>query len=169
VPNNISKLFFTSSVNTSSLTASNFNIKYDDVTPKEDNLYYTNVKSNTTSSFMQVTPKSNTHSFALINTNNLYWFVKQGVQNKSSVQSASGKSSINIIAFPNPYTSEFKVSINDKNSLLANAIEVFNIQGARVAIFNNTSKVNITHLAAGVYTYKVLLNNNAYIGKLIKQ
>ena len=52
--------------------------------------------------------------------------------------------------------------------LTANQVLILNAQGTNVAVFNNTSQFNISNVSAGIYWYKMIINGEAFSGKVLK-
>lgn len=67
----------------------------------------------------------------------------------------------NVFVYPNPVSTTLTVA-ND-NAL---SIEIFNLNGQKVAEFNNTNTANVANLAQGTYMVKVVTNNNVTTQKI---
>ncbi|NSW45876.1 MAG: T9SS type A sorting domain-containing protein [Bacteroidales bacterium] len=67
----------------------------------------------------------------------------------------------NVFVYPNPVVNTLTVA-ND-NAL---SIEIFNLNGQKVAEFNNTNTANVANLAQGTYMVKVVTNNNVTTQKI---
>jgi len=81
--------------------------------------------------------------------------------------SALPVTSLQVAIFPNPGNGIFKIQQSGQPAL-ATTIELYNTAGNRLVTFTNTQQFNITHLPAGVYIYKTMINELLYIGKLVK-
>ena len=68
---------------------------------------------------------------------------------------------------PNPSTGNFRCMQNGVE-LTANQVIILNAQGAHVAVFNNIKQFNISNVSAGTYWYKIIVNGEAFSGKLLK-
>jgi len=75
--------------------------------------------------------------------------------------------STKIVVYPNPGNGTFRCMQNGE-PVLAEDIQVYNVQGSRLASFTNTQRFNIIHLPAGMYLYSIRINKINYTGKLIK-
>lgn len=71
------------------------------------------------------------------------------------------------VAYPNPTTGTFRFMQNGAD-FTANQVFIINGQGSIVAAFNNVIQVNISHLPAGTYWYKIVVNKKEFSGKLVK-
>lgn len=72
------------------------------------------------------------------------------------------------VIYPNPSTGYYTCM---QNGMVLNAdeINILNVQGARVAGFNQVNGFNIGYLPAGMYWYKLKIKETEYTGRLIKQ
>ena len=75
--------------------------------------------------------------------------------------------SIMPVIYPNPSTGIFKC-VQNGMELTANQVFITNAQGRSVAVFYNIQQFNISNVPAGMYWYKMLVNDEAFSGKLIK-
>lgn len=73
-----------------------------------------------------------------------------------------------LVIYPNPGTGIFQCKLQGQN-ISADEIDIFNAAGNKVAHFTNARQFDITKLTGGIYFYQLLVNKNAYRGKLIKQ
>jgi hypothetical protein len=71
------------------------------------------------------------------------------------------------VVYPNPSTGTFRFMQNGTD-FTANQVFIINSQGNIVAGFNNTKQVNLSHLPAGMYWYKIVVNKKEFTGKLVK-
>lgn len=71
------------------------------------------------------------------------------------------------VVYPNPTTGTFRFMQNGID-FTANQVFIVNGQGNTVAVFNNTRQVNISHLPAGMYWYKIVINKKEFSGKLVR-
>ncbi len=71
------------------------------------------------------------------------------------------------IMYPNPSTGVFKCMQNGVE-LIANQVFISNAQGNSIAVFNNINQFNISHVSTGMYWYKIVVNGEAFSGKLLK-
>lgn len=71
------------------------------------------------------------------------------------------------VIYPNPTTGTFRFMQNGAN-FTANQVFIINGQGNTVARFNNAQQVNISHLPAGFYWYKMVVNKKEFTGKLVR-
>ena len=69
--------------------------------------------------------------------------------------------------YPNPSTGNFRCMQNGVE-LTANQVIILNAQGTHVAVFNNIKQFNISNVSAGTYWYKIIVNGEAFSGKLLK-
>jgi Secretion system C-terminal sorting domain len=69
--------------------------------------------------------------------------------------------------YPNPSTGIFNCMQNYV-ALTADEINVFNLQGTRVASFKNVKQINLSTLPAGMYMYLLKSNGQTHSGKLVK-
>ena len=70
--------------------------------------------------------------------------------------------------FPNPSTGLFNFSQNNL-PLQADELLIYNAEGAQVARFKGVSQINIHHLPAGIYFYRIANAGTFTTGKLVKQ
>lgn len=82
-------------------------------------------------------------------------------------EGALATATVSVTVFPNPGVGIFKCQQNG-GPVLASAIEIYNLAGFKVAAFSNTQQFNITHLPAGIYFYKLVIENKYFNGKVIK-
>jgi len=71
------------------------------------------------------------------------------------------------VVYPNPSTGTFRFMQNGTD-FTANQVFIINGQGNTVAAFNNSRQVNISHLPAGMYWYKIVINKKEFTGKLVR-
>ncbi len=71
------------------------------------------------------------------------------------------------VVYPNPTTGTFRFMQNGAD-FTANQVFIINGQGNVVAAFSNTRQVNISHLPAGMYWYKIVVNKKEFSGKLVR-
>lgn len=71
------------------------------------------------------------------------------------------------IIYPNPSTGYFTCMMNGVQ-LKADEINILNVQGTRVADFNQANGFNIGYLPTGIYWYKLKVKEKEYSGRLIK-
>lgn len=71
------------------------------------------------------------------------------------------------VVYPNPTTGTFRFMQNGAD-FIANQVFIINSQGNTVSVFNNTRQVNISHLPAGMYWYKIVINKREFTGKLVR-
>ena len=71
------------------------------------------------------------------------------------------------VVYPNPSAGIFKFMQNGVD-FIANQVQIVNGQGSTVAVFNNIKQFNISHLPAGMYWYKIIINKKESTGKLVK-
>jgi hypothetical protein len=71
------------------------------------------------------------------------------------------------LVYPNPSTGVFNCLQNGE-VLMANEIIVSNAQGARVGVFKDVKQFDISHVTAGIYWYRMLVNGVEFSGKLLK-
>lgn len=71
------------------------------------------------------------------------------------------------VIYPNPSTGTFNCMLNGM-VLMANEINISNVQGARVADFKQVNQFNVNNLPAGLYLYKLKVKEVEYTGRLIK-
>ena len=69
--------------------------------------------------------------------------------------------------FPNPSTGIFNCMQNG-NTVTAEEIVVFNMQGVLVGKFTNAKQFNISNATAGLYIYQLTLNGTVFKGKIVK-
>jgi len=67
----------------------------------------------------------------------------------------------NVFVYPNPASTTLKVANEN-----AKYIEVYNLNGQKIAEFANTNEANVSFLAQGTYMVKVVTNNNVIIQKI---
>jgi len=90
----------------------------------------------------------------------------QTIQDCASGAAIPAETGVPVI-YPNPSTGNFNFSINGM-ILKADEINILNVQGIRVAGFNQVNQINISNLPAGLYWYKLKIKEDEYKGKLIK-
>lgn len=73
-----------------------------------------------------------------------------------------------VIIYPNPGNGVYRFR-KQTETITADEITVFNASGNKVGYFTNTREIDLTKLNGGVYFYQLVINKNAYRGKLIKQ
>jgi hypothetical protein len=71
------------------------------------------------------------------------------------------------VVYPNPSTGIFKFMQNGTD-FIASQVFIVNGQGNTVAVFNNIKQFNISHLPAGMYWYKMVINKKEFTGKLVR-
>ncbi|MCC7378267.1 MAG: T9SS type A sorting domain-containing protein, partial [Chitinophagaceae bacterium] len=71
------------------------------------------------------------------------------------------------VIYPNPTTGYFTCMMNGVQ-LKADELNILNVQGTRVADFNQANGFNIGNLPAGIYWYKLKVKEKEYSGRLIK-
>jgi len=67
----------------------------------------------------------------------------------------------NVFVYPNPASTTLKVANEN-----AKYIEVYNLNGQKIAEFANTNEANVSFLAQGTYMVKVVTNNNVITQKI---
>ena len=94
---------------------------------------------------------------------------EQFIKTKESCKGTARSAADNIIPvlYPNPSNGTFNCL---QNGLVINPdkIIITNASGIQVGIFKDVNQFNISHTAAGIYWYRILVKNVAYSGKLIK-
>ena len=70
--------------------------------------------------------------------------------------------------YPNPGKGVYQCKLQGQ-AVSADEIDIFNASGNKVAHFVNARQFDITKLTGGIYFYQLIVNKNAYRGKLIKQ
>ncbi|MBK7305754.1 MAG: T9SS type A sorting domain-containing protein [Chitinophagaceae bacterium] len=71
------------------------------------------------------------------------------------------------VVYPNPSTGIFKF-MQSGTDFIASQVVIINGQGNTVAVFNNIRQINIGHLPAGMYWYKLVINKKEFTGKLVR-
>ena len=71
------------------------------------------------------------------------------------------------VVYPNPSNAIFKFMQNGTN-FIASQVFIVNGQGNTVAVYNNVKQFNISHLPAGMYWYKMVIEKKEFTGKLVK-
>lgn len=71
------------------------------------------------------------------------------------------------VVFPNPSNGIFFCQEN-KKPVQVNQLQVLDLQGREVAGFSNVSQFNISHLPAGLYVFRMLVNGTETRGRLVK-
>ncbi|MEP7163452.1 MAG: DUF4838 domain-containing protein [Ferruginibacter sp.] len=74
---------------------------------------------------------------------------------------------LSLTIFPNPSTSIFYISLNGIRQY-AEELMVMNILGKMVLTSKNSNQADLSLQPAGVYLYRILIDNKLYNGKLIK-
>ena len=72
-----------------------------------------------------------------------------------------------VMIYPNPIRNELKISV--PNTLVNYQVEVISITGQPMFKGNNTSKINTTLFAQGIYFVKVWNDKQVVIKKVIKE
>lgn len=90
----------------------------------------------------------------------------QYLKNKNACASIPAITAVPVI-YPNPTTGTFRFMQNGAN-FTANQVFIINGQGNTVARYNNAQQVNISHLPAGFYWYKIVVNKKEFTGKLVR-
>jgi hypothetical protein len=120
-------------------------------------------------------------AFVVANSNILYYRLKQVDLNGTVTYSQVVKVSINaenvntVLAYPNPFTTDYSVSFTTAKAGVANIVMV-DMQGRKVLSFttdivtgNNMIPVNtVATLEAGVYFVSVAVNGETQVIKLVK-
>jgi hypothetical protein len=73
-----------------------------------------------------------------------------------------------LIVFPNPSSNVFNFKKNN-TAIILNRINVYDLQGKKVADINNTGSINLSFLPAGIYFFSAQKDNDIVNGKLIKK
>jgi hypothetical protein len=94
---------------------------------------------------------------------------EQYVKNKQTCGAGLEITTVTVspVVYPNPSTGIFKFMQNGFD-FMANQVFIINGQGNTVARFNQVKQFNISHLAAGMYWYKIVVNKKEYTGKLVR-
>lgn len=71
------------------------------------------------------------------------------------------------VVYPNPSTGIFKFMQNGTD-FIASQVFIVNGQGNTVAVYNNVKQFNISHLPAGMYWYKMVIDKKEFTGKLVR-
>ncbi|MDR3046556.1 MAG: Omp28-related outer membrane protein [Bacteroidales bacterium] len=67
--------------------------------------------------------------------------------------------------YPNPTTGLLRI----ESELPVQGVDVFNVQGQKVANFNNTNELDVTSLSAGIYVIKINSGTEVHTTKFVKQ
>ena len=76
-------------------------------------------------------------------------------------------SSKDVVVYPNPIRNELKISV--PNTFSTYQVEVISITGQPMFKGNNTSKINTTSFAQGIYFVKVWNDKQVQIKKIVKE
>lgn len=71
------------------------------------------------------------------------------------------------VIYPNPSTGIFKLQQAGK-AITASQVMVADALGNRVAVFSNVNQFNISHLPAGMYWYRMVIDKKEVLGQLVK-
>ena len=71
------------------------------------------------------------------------------------------------VVYPNPSNGTFRVRINNAG-LKAEKVVILDARGQNVSRFTNTNQFDLKHLPAGIYWYRLEVNNVFYNGKIVK-
>ena len=78
------------------------------------------------------------------------------------------EANLKALVYPNPSRGTYNCMINNQ-PVIPEEIKIFNANGSTAARFSNTGQFNIGHLSSGIYIYQMIIEGNAYRGKLVKQ
>ncbi|MFZ1453024.1 MAG: T9SS type A sorting domain-containing protein [Ferruginibacter sp.] len=90
-------------------------------------------------------------------------------KNKQACGAGQEMSALTItpVVYPNPSNGIFRFMLHGAD-LIANQVFIINGQGNTIAVYNNVRQINISHLPAGMYWYKMVINKKEFTGKLVK-
>jgi hypothetical protein len=71
------------------------------------------------------------------------------------------------VVYPNPSNGIYKFMLYGADFMVSQVF-VINGQGNIISVFNNVKQFNISHLPAGMYWYKLIINKKEFTGKLVK-
>ncbi len=100
-------------------------------------------------------------AFRHYNVTDMYYMLLDKVEIYESNNINVNDIKSNIFVYPNPATTTLTVA--NENAL---SIEIFNLNGQKVAEYNNTNTANVADLAQGTYMVKVVTNNNVITQKI---
>ena len=72
------------------------------------------------------------------------------------------------VLYPNPSDGLFKV-LQKGAEQIAGEIMIISAEGEQVGIFKDVKEFNISHSAAGIYWYRIVVNGVEYKGKIVKR
>ncbi len=82
------------------------------------------------------------------------------------------KSDLEIIAFPNPVSSQFTIQIPNKDDVNSLVLHVYNVSGQLISSKNSSNSIisiDLNKLSSGIYIYKIIIDDkDIKTGKLMK-
>ena len=137
------------------------------VTPQDSALFYIDVPAGSNGSFWQAN-KMEQYDLCFANISNLQWYAeRKPCGNGCGGGASSTVSIVSPVLYPNPSHGIYNC-LQDKGVIVADEISIINAQGVQVGSFKNEKQFNISHLAAGVYWYRLASHGNIFTGKLVK-
>jgi len=100
-------------------------------------------------------------AFRHYNSTNMFYMLLDKVEVYENNEIDLNGIQSNVFVYPNPATTTLKVANEN-----AKTIEIFNLNGQKVAEFNNTNTANVANLAQGMYMVKVVTNNQVITQKI---
>ena len=138
------------------------------VTPEDSALFYIDVQAGTNGKFWQAS-KMEQYDLCFANISNLQWYAER----KSCSNGCANREQLPVMStipvlYPNPSHGIYNC-LQDEKSLVADEISIINAQGMLVGSFRNVKQFDISHLAAGIYWFRLVSKGNTYTGKLVKR
>ncbi|MDQ6757568.1 MAG: T9SS type A sorting domain-containing protein [Bacteroidota bacterium] len=134
-----------------------------EVSPFDSSLYKISISDSTASSFWKVT-QMREYNFCFANISNIEIFAEPKPKLEAASPSLLPDGSM---VYPNPSSGIFNFKKNN-SALILNNINVFDLQGKKIAEATNAGSINLSAFPSGIYFYSAQKENEIIKGKLIK-